>query len=315
MKFYFAPMEGITIFLYRNAYEQFFGEIDKYFTPFIMPNQKRIFKTRELQDILPEHNEGIHVVPQILTKNSKEFIETAKELKKMGYDEVNLNAGCPSKTVVTKGKGAGILDEPDRFRQFLTEIFDALDMKISIKTRIGLYHSWEFEELMELYNGYPIHELTIHPRLQKDFYHGVPDMDAFDFGYEKSKNPVCYNGDIVTEKDFQTITGKYPELDTVMIGRGLLRNPGLVRQIKYGEYLTKEQLAQMHWKIYESYCGYVSGEKNVLFKMKDFWSNPVKIFTNYEKYAKKIRKAQKLKDYEKAVDALLREQEIREEIL
>ena len=87
MKFYYAPMESITIYLYRNIYEQLFGEIDKYYTPFIMPNGKRTFKTREFQDVLPEHNEGLHIVPQILTKSSEDFIRTAKELKELGYDQ------------------------------------------------------------------------------------------------------------------------------------------------------------------------------------------------------------------------------------
>lgn len=134
MKFYYAPMESITIYLYRNIYEQLFGEIDKYYTPFIMPNGKRTFKTREFQDVLPEHNEGLHIVPQILTKSSEDFIRTAKELKELGYDEVNLNLGCPSRTVVAKQKGSGFLREPEVLDDFLTEIFEALDMKISIKT-------------------------------------------------------------------------------------------------------------------------------------------------------------------------------------
>ena len=147
MKFYYAPMESITIYLYRNIYEQLFGEIDKYYTPFIMPNGKRTFKTREFQDVLPEHNEGLHIVPQILTKSSEDFIRTAKELKELGYDEVNLNLGCPSRTVVAKQKGSGFLREPEVLDDFLTEIFEALDMKISIKTRIGLRDT---EELLKI---------------------------------------------------------------------------------------------------------------------------------------------------------------------
>ena len=151
MKFYYAPMESITIYLYRNIYEQLFGEIDKYYTPFIMPNGKRTFKTREFQDVLPEHNEGLHIVPQILTKSSEDFIRTAKELKELGYDEVNLNLGCPSRTVVAKQKGSGFLREPEVLDDFLTEIFEALDMKISIKTRIGLRDTEEFEEIIYVF--------------------------------------------------------------------------------------------------------------------------------------------------------------------
>lgn len=312
MKFYFAPMEGITIYLYRNAYEKFFGEIDKYFTPFIMPNGKRIFKTRELQDVLPENNEGICVVPQILTKKPEEFIKTAKELKAMGYEEVNLNVGCPSKTVVSKGKGSGFLKEPEELNDFLIEIFEKLDMKISVKTRIGIEEPEEFEELMEMYNRHPLEELIIHPRVQREFYQGKPHLDTFEDAFEMSENPICYNGDIVTVKDYKKIIHRFPRLDRVMIGRGLLRNPALIGQIKYGELLTKQQLMNLHDDVYEAYQNYVSGEKNVLYKMKDFWTNPVQLFTNYEKYAKKIRKAQRLKDYEKAVHALVREQELRE---
>ena len=308
-------MEGITIYLYRNAYEKFFGGIDKYFTPFIMPNGKRIFKTRELQDVLPENNEGICVVPQILTKKPEEFIKTAKELKAMGYEEVNLNVGCPSKTVVSKGKGSGLLKEPEELDDFLVEIFEKLDMKISVKTRIGIEEPEEFEELMEMYNRHPLEELIIHPRVQREFYQGKPHLDIFEDAFEISENPVCYNGDIVTFNDFYKIIHRFPKLDQVMIGRGLLRNPALIGQIKYGELLTKQQLMSLHDDVYEAYQDYVSGEKNVLYKMKDFWTNPVQLFTNYEKYAKKIRKAQRLKDYEKAVHALVREQELREELM
>lgn len=315
MKFYFAPMEGITIYLYRNAYEKLFGGIDKYFTPFIMPNGKRIFKTRELQDVLPENNEGMCVVPQILTKKPEEFIKTAKELKAMGYEEVNLNVGCPSKTVVSKGKGSGFLKEPEELDDFLIEIFEKLDMKISVKTRIGIEEPEEFEELMEMYNRHPLEELIIHPRVQREFYQGKPHLDIFEDAFEIRENPVCYNGDIVTANDFHKIIYRFPKLDQVMIGRGLLRNPALIGQIKYGELLTKQQLMNLHDDVYEAYQDYVSGEKNVLYKMKDFWTNPVQLFTDYEKYAKKIRKAQRLKDYEKAVHALVREQELREELM
>ena len=274
MKFYYAPMESITIYLYRNIYEQLFGEIDKYYTPFIMPNGKRTFKTREFQDVLPEHNEGLHIVPQILTKSSEDFIRTAKELKELGYDEVNLNLGCPSRTVVAKQKGSGFLREPEVLDDFLTEIFEALDMKISIKTRIGLRDTEEFEEILSIYNRHPVYELTIHPRLQQEFYKGKPHLDA------------------------------------VMIGRGLLRNPALVREIKYGQKLTKRELLKMHDTLYEAYQGYLSGDKNVLYKMKEFWNNAAVMFTNHEKYAKKIRKVQTLKNYEQAVNALFNDQEL-----
>lgn len=259
---------------------------------------------------MPEHNEGLHIVPQILTKSSEDFIRTAKELKELGYDEVNLNLGCPSRTVVAKQKGSGFLREPEVLDDFLTEIFEALDMKISIKTRIGLRDTEEFEEILSIYNRHPVYELTIHPRLQQEFYKGKPHLDVFEYAVNHSENPLCYNGDIVTKEDYDNITTMFPDVDAVMIGRGLLRNPALVREIKYGQKLTKRELLKMHDTLYEAYQDYLSGDKNVLYKMKEFWNNAAVMFTNHEKYAKKIRKVQTLKNYEQAVNALFNDQEL-----
>ena len=161
-------MEGITGYIYRNALYSCYNNIDKYFTPFIMPNQNRCFNTRELNDVLPEHNRGMYTVPQILTNSAEDFVKTALALQRMGYDEVNLNLGCPSRTVVTKMRGAGFLAEQQLLRKFLDEIFDRLDMKLSIKTRIGMENPEEFYELIEIYNRYPMEELIIHPRLQTE---------------------------------------------------------------------------------------------------------------------------------------------------
>ena len=159
MKYYLAPMEGITGYIYRNSYEKFFGNIDKYFTPFIVPNKSRSLKTKELRDILPENNIGMNIVPQILTNDSEGFITTVMKLKQLGYNEVNLNLGCPSGTVVSKNRGSGFLAKRDELDKFLDEIYKIDDMKISIKTRIGKDTPEEFYELIKIYNKYPIYEL------------------------------------------------------------------------------------------------------------------------------------------------------------
>ena len=118
MKYYFAPMEGITGYVFRNAYHRYFEDMDKYFTAFISPNGSRRMNSKEINDILPEHNEGMLLVPQILTNSSEAFIKTARELQEYGYHEVNLNLGCPSPTVVTKKKGSGFLAFPEELDLF-----------------------------------------------------------------------------------------------------------------------------------------------------------------------------------------------------
>ena len=122
-KIYMAPMEGVTGFIYRNTFVRFFGGIDKYYTPFISPGEHRNFKSRELKDVLPDNNAGLNVAVQMLTNNAEHFIVTARKMMDFGYREVNLNLGCPSGTVVAKGKGSGFLSFPEKLDAFLDEIY------------------------------------------------------------------------------------------------------------------------------------------------------------------------------------------------
>lgn len=315
MRYYFAPMEGITGYIYRSAYHHFFQGMDKYFTPFIKPNQNGHFSSREKNDILPEHNQGMQVVPQILTNCSEDFLDTAGKLQEMGYDEINLNLGCPAKTVVNKRRGSGFLADPEGLDRFLDAVFSKAEIKISIKTRIGKDDPEEFHDLIRIYNKYPLEELIIHPRIQQDFYKNTPNWQVFAEAAELSKNPLCYNGDIFTLEDYQQVCQEFDSVRMVMLGRGLLANPGLAGQIKTGKGLDKERLRAFHDRIYADYQSEMSGEKNVLFKMKEIWFYMAKAFTQPEKYAKKIRKAERLVRYDEAVAALFHEQEIREELV
>ena len=188
MKFYLAPMEGLTGFVFRNAYQKHFGDIDTYFTPFIN-NKKMNYK--EIKDILPEHNKGMHVVPQILTNRAEDFLAIAKELGNYGYESVNLNLGCPSGTVVTKHRGAGFLAVPEELDHFLEEIFADCPLRISVKTRIGINDAGEWERILSIYEKYPMEDLIIHPRVQKDFYNNTPDMDAFFYMRWKTADTPC----------------------------------------------------------------------------------------------------------------------------
>ena len=340
MNYYFAPMEGVTGYVYRNAHDAIFPGIDKYFTPFVSPNQNRCFTPREKRDILPENNRGICVVPQILTNRSDYFLRTMKELAAFGYQEVNLNLGCPSGTVVSKGKGAGFLEDADKLDAFFDEVFQKADlekMKISVKTRIGKNEVEEWPEIMEVYNRYPISELTVHPRIQKEFYKGVPHLDVFADILKESRNPIVYNGDLFTAEHMKKFREKFPTVENVMIGRGLIRNPALAELIKIEEAgvenaqvcagtetgnkeTSPEQtektvpesrntgdnlmprIRAFHDEIFEYYRETMSGDRNLLFRMKDLWSYMLEEVPDSEKLAKKIRKSQHVPEYLAAVD-------------
>lgn len=310
MKYYFAPMEGITGYIYRNAYKKFFDNIDKYFTPFIVPNNSRSLKTKELRDILPENNKGINIVPQILTNDSEGFIFTANKLKQLGYDEINLNLGCPSGTVVAKNRGSGFLAKRDELDKFLEEIFKIDDIKISIKTRIGKDTSDEFYKLIEIYNKYPMEELIIHPRTQKDFYGNKPNLEVFRDALKLSKNNICYNGDIFTKEDNDKLIREFNQVNKFMLGRGILANPGLINEIKNNAFIDKKTLKNFHDEVFNEYRELFNEDRNAIFRMKELWGYMVHIFSDNKKYAKKIKKAQKLDAYNDAVSSLFEEQEI-----
>ena len=310
MKYYLAPMEGITGHIYRNAYEKYFHNIDKYFTPFIVPNQSLSLKTKELRDLLPENNEGLNVVPQILTNDAEGFILTANKLKKLGYDEINLNLGCPAGTVVSKKRGSGFLAYPDELDKFLDEIYKISDMKISIKTRLGKERPEEFYNLIEIYNKYPLEELIIHPRTREDFYGNTPNLKMFKDALSLSKHSICYNGDIFTTENYNDIVKEFPEIDKVMLGRGVLANQGLIGEIRENDFISKEVLKEFHDEIFENYIILLNEDKNAMYRMKELWGYMSHIFTDNKKYYKKIKKAQKAKDYREAVSRLFEEQEI-----
>lgn len=310
MKFYLAPMEGITGHIYRNSYEKYFHNIDKYFTPFIVPNQSVSLKTKELKDLLPQNNKGLNIVPQILTNDAEGFILTANKLKQLGYEEINLNLGCPAGTVVSKKRGSGFLAYPEELDKFLDEIYKIDNMKISIKTRLGKERADEFYKLIEIYNKYPLEELIIHPRTREDFYGNTPNLEVFKDALKLSKHSICYNGDIFTLNSYNKIINEFPKVNKVMLGRGILANPGLIGEIKNNEFANKEIIKMFHDEIFENYTILLNEDKNAMYRMKELWGYMSHIFTNNKKYYKKIKKAQKAIDYKNTVNSLFIEQDI-----
>ena len=312
MKFYLAPMEGITGHVYRNVYSRLYHNVDKYFTPFITPNQNQAMRTRERKDVSPEKNQGNHVVVQILTNQASQFLSAWEQLKALGYKEVNLNLGCPSATVVTKKKGAGFLEDPEKLDRFFEEVFSKCDAKISVKTRIGLDDVSEWEDLLTVYNRYPIEELIVHPRLRMDFYRNKPNWEAFSEAMSKSRAPVCYNGDIFCVEDYQRLISQFPDLDRVMLGRGVIANPLLIAEIKGEKVRDNESLKCFHDKLLRAYEEEIQNPRDVFFKMKEVWFYMGEMFEDAQKPLKRIKKAVKMAGYEVAVAQLFSNYPVKE---
>ncbi|MDD3403242.1 MAG: tRNA-dihydrouridine synthase family protein [Hespellia sp.] len=317
---YMAPLEGITKYIYRNAHQQVFGNITKYFAPFIDARINRPLKSRELHDLLPENNQNLSLIPQIMTNDSEAFLATAKQLEEIGYHELNLNLGCPSLTVVRKNRGAGFLSNPETLKQFFQNVYEdssfaSKDMKLSVKTRLGMESPEEMHTLIAIYNAFPLHELIIHPRVQTDYYRNTPDLDSFAFIQKESHIPLVYNGDLNTVSDVAALSKRFPDEHTLMLGRGLIRNPALSRELSSHEInytepaamqntLTKKEFLTFHDTIFHGYQELLSGEIPVLHKMKELWSYWIFNFKDAKKPYKALNKSQHFKEYETQVNIL-----------
>lgn len=306
MKIYLAPMEGLTGYIYRNAYNEIYGSADKYFAPFISPSEKYSMTPKEKKDLLPENNAGIDLVPQILTCRSDQFISAAGELKDMGYKEINLNLGCPSGTVCAKGKGAGFLSETMALTRFLDDIYSyagSEGIKISIKTRLGYYDPEEFYDLMEIFNGFPVSELIVHPRIRGDFYKGEIRTESFSYAIGNSKCPLVYNGNIFTSEDYDKFCKTFGRtLDPVMTGRGLISDPSLADKLKGRVSETdRVKFRRLHDALYREYKKVMSPDINVLYRMKELWSYWKEQFEGREKDIKRLMKSKKCAEYEDIV--------------
>ena len=286
MRHYFAPLEGLTDSIYRRLHQKYFPGIDRYYMPFISPTMHHSFTTKEKRDLPEAGSVPFVAIPQILTKSPEDFLWAAGCCKDLGYEQVNLNMGCPSGTVVSKGKGAGMLQNLDTLRAFLDAVFSATPVAISVKTRIGMSSPEEFPAILALLEQYPNMELTIHPRVRQAFYKGNVDLDAFAYAMTHSAIPLCYNGDLCSQEDIDAIAARFPQLQAVMIGRGLIGCPGMLCP----GGIDRAKLTQFHDELMEEYCITFGNRRNAMCRMKENWRHLLCLFEGGEALGKKLRK-------------------------
>lgn len=293
MQHYFAPLEGITDSIFRRLHHKYFPGIDRYYTPFFSPTVHRALTPREKRE-LPEANTlNFEVVPQLLSKVPEDFLWMAQQCRELGYQEVNLNVGCPSGTVTAKGKGSGMLKDPDALDCFLYEIFSKAPLPISVKTRIGFSDPEEFPALLNIFNRYPIKELTVHPRVRNDFYNGSVNTEVFRYAVENSCATVCYNGNLNSREDIDRIAGTFPSVNAVMLGRGLIADPGMFSPHRNDAAV----LEQFYGELLEEYIRAFGSARNAMFRMKENWRYLISKFDGAEKAWKKLRKTTATEEY------------------
>ncbi len=254
MTIYFAPMEGITDGILRQAHNRIFGGVDVYCLPFHKLTESLSLLTREKRDIAPEENEGLNVLPQALTRDPGQLSAWLYYVSECGYSRADFNLGCPSPTVTKRGRGSGLLRDPDTLRSFLDRLFaDTLPVSLSVKTRIGYESADEWPELLDLLAGYPFAHVTIHVRTTREQYTGGIHPEAFDLAVQRGIPHPVYNGDLRTPEDVRELLTRCPAAEAVMIGRGLLADPALARRIRGGAEASKEELKTWYMTLYEGW--------------------------------------------------------------
>lgn len=298
-------MEGVAHHLFRKAQAACFRPADEYFMPFICPKNQSLTH-RERADIQTENNPGVHAIPQILTNDAESFLWAANLLADLGYDEVNLNLGCPSSTVVRKGRGAGFLAETEKLNDFLSEVFSKCPLPVSVKSRLGMAVPEEFEKILSIYNDFPLKRLILHPRVREEQYGGEVHLDWFAYAEKESRAPIVYNGDLFTPEKIMAFDEEHPFISGIMCGRGFLLHPGLYG-LCYGEKESVDKLEAFHAMLYDGYKREIGTEAFVLMKMKEVWAMLGRGQGLEKKTLKQIHKASRLSGYEAAVKAAMEE--------
>ena len=307
MNYYAAPMEGLTDRVWRQAHQKWFGPAgaaDRYYAPFLSPPENRVLIKKKMAELAPAANPGAPVIPQLLAKDGKLAAWMIGELRKLGYTEVNLNLGCPAGTVTAKGKGSGMLRDLAKLDAFLAAVFANAEGPISVKTRLGVDKPEEFAAILDIYNRYPLCELTIHPRVMKQLYRGQADREAFAAYLPACTAPVCYNGDVTTVDDLRALEAAFPGLSGIMVGRGLIADPALLRKAVGGPAASREELRGYHDELYHGYTEAFGMASCAVSRMKAHWFYLIHLFDGADALEKPLRKAREGWEYETVVNQI-----------
>lgn len=315
-KLIIAPIRGVTNFIYRNALESTFGGADSALAPYIVTKASGELNKRQLEDLIPSKN-ILPTTAQVLTKDADQFIHAAHAYKELGVEKINLNMGCPYPMVANRTKGSGLLLHPERVRELLTEIKEKCPIEFSVKIRLGREDRSEIMKIIPIINDLEINDFTIHARLGKQIYKGVVDIDGFEKCLPLLNISPCYNGDIKTVKDFETLANRMPSISRWMIGRGLLSNPALLAQIRgenFNEQKYRANLIEMHKRVSLGYLEMDNAKSDFLTRMREQWLYMKDIFEDEHKVFKKIKKAKSIDHYNDAIEWIF-EQELNELVL
>ena len=296
-KIYLAPLRGFTERPFRDAFSEHFHGVDAILAPFIPLVTVDYVNPSRLKDILP-NDEHLPLIPQVIGNDADQIIQMAEVFESYGYDEINWNLGCPMPKITHKNRGSGLLRYPEKIHSILTEVFDHVDIKVSVKTRLGFADNTAFEELVNVFNDFPLTSLTVHTRTGAQMYTGKADPDFFAPYIEKiNVKEIIYNGDIFTIDDFYTLKKQMPDISSWMIGRGLLGNPFLGEWIQSGNCeFSKERFLAFHYTLFQNISQSSASSRIILNRMKGYWTQFRHMYSDHENIRNCIFRSQDVDD-------------------
>lgn len=301
MNLHFAPLQGHTDDIYLRLHSEIYGKPEVCYTPFIRL-EKGEPRRRDITRYVNAVESGLNIIPQIIFKSADEFAALRDALKAVGAGHIDLNLGCPYPMQTRKGRGAGLLANPDAMEQVVKMIAEDADATYSVKMRLGLESPDEWKRLMPTLNSAHLRHITLHPRIAGQIYGGELYLEQFGEFLAASANPVIYNGDIISPADIDRIANQYPAIAGVMIGRGLLGRPSLACEWAEGREWSEEErlekLYRFHASLLEEYEATLCGDAQILMKIKPFWEYLEPEIGH--RAAKAIRKASSLAKYKAA---------------
>ena len=292
----FAPLQGYTDCVYRQAHCEAAGRVDEYYTPFVRLEDGEP-RRKDLRDIDAERNHGVPTVPQVIARDREEFARLCDAVQTAGFRRVDLNMGCPFPMQVKAGRGSGLLADVERVAAIGEEMRQRREVRFSVKMRLGQEEEEECLRLVPILNEMPWEHVTMHPRLGKQQYKGVPDREAFGRFVEACRQPVVYNGDLLSAEDVSAVMRRWPTLKGVMMGRGLLARPWMLS--------GREPLAvvrEMHARIFDYAVSALQGDSQILARLHAFWEYQTDLLD--KKQYKAIMKSRSLRKYRAAITAL-----------
>ena len=302
---HFAPLQGYTDHAYRRIHARLAGGVSTYYTPFIRW-EKGDVRGKDVVDLLPQNNEGVHLIPQIICATTDDMNRLSDLVQEHGYQEIDINMGCPAPMQTKLRRGSGILPHPELVEALCHEMERRSEVRYSVKMRLGWERADDWQTILPILNAAPLQHITLHPRIGTQMYKGQVDSDAFAQFASQCRHPLVYNGDVRTLEDIRRLEADFPTLRAVMIGRGLLANPTLATEYQEGrgweDARRRSVLLAMHQEMLDFCRQKYKVDSQILLHIHAFWEYAEEAVGR--KQWKRLMKAGSMKNYLEAVHAL-----------